>query len=309
MRLWMCSAVWFALAATGCASKSVGGLSGTPSEGQPAAWVAAAVAGDGPGNRPLSATPNRWQVQNLPKSRRGNPSEYSVGGERYAVLDSAEGFVEQGKASWYGRKFHGRETSSGEVYDMYQMTAAHKHLPIPTFARVTRSDTGDSIVVKVNDRGPFVPGRVIDLSYQAAATLGILESGTAPVIVEALSTHLPSNTLKSASVPVGNATHSLPQPKPVPTNYVAENTVASAPQYVAGNYLQLGAFSRIDNAQQLIGKLSPGSPTPLLINHDTNRALFRVWVGPFANAEEHNAVVSALQTQGVLNFTMVPSGR
>ena len=72
--------------------------------------------GDGPGNRPLSATPNRWQVQNLPKSRRGNPSEYSVGGERYAVLDSAEGFVEQGKASWYGRKFHGRETSSGEVY-------------------------------------------------------------------------------------------------------------------------------------------------------------------------------------------------
>lgn len=313
MRLWVCSAVWVALT-TGCASTFEGPLN-TPdsarSSEQPAAWVANAIAGDGPGDRAPSGVAAPLQVQNLPKSSRGNPSEYTVGGERYAVLDSAQGFVEHGKASWYGRKFHGRETSSGEVYDMYELTAAHKHLPIPTFVQVTRTDTGDSIVVKVNDRGPFVPGRIIDLSYQAAATLGILESGTAPVIVEALSSHLPSDTLKTVAAPAPSDTLT---PAAVPADAsnqgAAQNSVAqNLPTYVSGNYLQLGAFSQVSNAQSLIGKLATDTPTPLLINHDAARELYRVWVGPFDTAEEHDAAVIALQTQGVVNFTMVPSGR
>lgn len=304
MRLWMCSVVWLAFA-TGCASSSKGPLvvTGTAASEQPAAWVADAIAGDGPGLRAPDSAPKPVRVSNLPKSKRGNPSEYTVGGERYAVLDSAEGFIEQGKASWYGRKFHGRETSSGEIYDMYELTAAHKHLPLPTFVQVTRTDTGDSIVVKVNDRGPFVPGRIIDLSYQAAATLGILKAGTAPVIIEALSSHIPSNTLKTVQAP---------QPVPIvgsknaPTQSLPAQTL---PTYVSGNYLQLGAFSEVSNAQNFIGKLANDSPTPLLLNHDAARELYRVWVGPFDSAEEHEATVLALQTQGVVNFTMVPSGR
>ena len=121
-----------------------------------------------------------------PRSRYGNPKAYEVMGERYFVLNSAEGYKERGRASWYGTKFHGRRTSSGEPYDMYQMTAAHKTLPLPTYVRVTRKSNGRSVVVRVNDRGPFHTGRIIDLSYAAAARLDLLKEGSAEVVVEAL---------------------------------------------------------------------------------------------------------------------------
>lgn len=121
-----------------------------------------------------------------PRSRYGNPKAYEVMGERYFVLDSAAGYRERGRASWYGTKFHGKRTSSGEPYDMYQMTAAHKTLPLPTYVRVTRKSNGKSVVVRVNDRGPFHTGRIIDLSYAAAARLDLLKEGSAEVEVEAL---------------------------------------------------------------------------------------------------------------------------
>ena len=125
------------------------------------------------------------EVRAEPRARTGN-KDYSVLGKRYRVLDSAADYVEQGGASYYGNKFHGRRTSSGEVYDMYAFTAAHKTLPLPSYARVTNLDNGKSVVVKVNDRGPFHPGRVIDLSYAAAVKLGYREKGTARVEVRAL---------------------------------------------------------------------------------------------------------------------------
>ena len=125
------------------------------------------------------------EVRAEPRARTGNKN-YSVLGKRYQVLDSAADYVEQGGASYYGHKFHGRRTSSGEVYDMYAFTAAHKTLPLPSYARVTNLDNGKSVVVKVNDRGPFHPGRVIDLSYAAAVKLGYREKGTARVEVRAL---------------------------------------------------------------------------------------------------------------------------
>lgn len=125
------------------------------------------------------------EVRDEPRSRAGNKS-YSVLGKRYQVLDSAHGYAEEGLASYYGNKFHGRRTSSQEVYDMYAFTAAHKTLPLPSFARVTNLDNGRSIVVRVNDRGPFHAGRVIDLSYAAAVKLGYRDQGTARVRVEAL---------------------------------------------------------------------------------------------------------------------------
>ena len=124
-------------------------------------------------------------VRSEPRARTGN-KDYSVLGKRYRVLDSAQDYVEEGLASYYGNKFHGRRTSSQEVYDMYQFTAAHKTLPLPSFARVTNLDNGKSVIVRVNDRGPFHPGRVIDLSYAAAVKLGYRDKGTARVRVEAL---------------------------------------------------------------------------------------------------------------------------
>lgn len=121
-----------------------------------------------------------------PRSASGNSPVYEVFGKTYRVLDAANGFRERGGASWYGKKFHGHKTASGERYDMYQMTAAHKSLPLPSYVRVTRLDNGKSVVVRVNDRGPFHPGRVIDLSYAAAAKLDMLGVGSAQVEVVAL---------------------------------------------------------------------------------------------------------------------------
>ena len=126
------------------------------------------------------------EVRNEPRARTGN-RDYAVLGKKYRVLDDHNGYVEEGLASYYGKKFHGRRTSSQEVYDMYAFTAAHKTLPLPSFARVTNLDNGRSVVVRVNDRGPFHKGRIIDLSYAAAVKLGYRDRGTARVRVEALS--------------------------------------------------------------------------------------------------------------------------
>ena len=122
----------------------------------------------------------------LVKSRIGNPDSYVEFGERYKVLQSSNGFREKGLASWYGIDFHGRDTSSGEVYDMYEMTAAHKTLPLPTYVRVSNLDNGRSSIDIVNDRGPFIEGRIIELSYAAAYRLGITGPGTANVEIIAL---------------------------------------------------------------------------------------------------------------------------
>jgi rare lipoprotein A len=120
------------------------------------------------------------------RSRVGNKSPYTVLGKQYRVLDRVDDYVEQGTASYYGNKFHGRRTSNQEVYDMYAYSAAHKSLPLPSFARVTNLDNGKSVVVRVNDRGPFHEGRVIDLSYAAAVKLGITQRGTGRVEVRGL---------------------------------------------------------------------------------------------------------------------------
>lgn len=121
-----------------------------------------------------------------PPSRAGNKSPYTVWGKSYEVLSSSVGYKAEGVASWYGKKFHGYHTSNGEVYDMYQLSAAHKSLPLPTYVLVTHLGNGKQVLVRVNDRGPFHDKRVIDLSYAAAARLDMLSSGTAPVRIEAI---------------------------------------------------------------------------------------------------------------------------
>lgn len=127
------------------------------------------------------------EVRHERPTKRGNPKSYVVFGKTYYVMDTAAGYDEVGNASWYGRKFHGRLTSSGEPFDMYELTAAHKSLPIPTYARVTNLENGRTTIVRINDRGPFHDNRIIDLSYAAAVKLGFAAVGTAPVRVEVLS--------------------------------------------------------------------------------------------------------------------------
>jgi rare lipoprotein A len=134
---------------------------------------------------PVSAVPDAVPKAEV-KTRSGNPESYEIDGEEYRVMDTSEGYRETAVASWYGQAFQGRRTSSGEPYDMYQMTAAHKTLPIPTYVRVTNLENGRSVVVRVNDRGPFIAGRIIDLSLVAAQKLDMVRDGTARVEVVAL---------------------------------------------------------------------------------------------------------------------------
>ncbi|WP_157572497.1 septal ring lytic transglycosylase RlpA family protein [Nevskia soli] len=136
-----------------------------------------------------------------PKSSSGNPDSYEVYGDHYVILKDARGYKERGYASWYGKKFQGKRTSSGEAYDMFKMTAAHKTLPIPCYARVTNIDNGKSVVVRINDRGPFHEGRIIDLSYTAAVKLGSLGKGSIPVEVEAIDPSMPTPTIQYAGTP------------------------------------------------------------------------------------------------------------
>ena len=134
-----------------------------------------------------------------PRSRYGNPQAYEALGKRYEVLrELPSGFREKGRASWYGKKFHGRRTANGETYDMFKMTAAHKTLPLPSYVRVTNRGNGRTVVVRINDRGPFHPGRIIDLSYAAAARLDLLHHGSAEVEIEALSTQQGRNAAESS---------------------------------------------------------------------------------------------------------------
>ena len=177
-----------------------------------------------------------------PRARYGNKSPYSVLGKRYYVMDSAEGYVERGIASWYGAKFHGRMTSSFEPYDMYQFTAAHKTLPLPTFAEVTNLDNGRKVIVRVNDRGPFHEGRIIDLSYAAAIKLGIHVRGTGRVEVRAIT-------------PAGHRA-STTQAAPVPRQVSSATARGSVPiadsERVA---VQVASFRDHDNARRLRERL------------------------------------------------------
>ena len=207
-----------------------------------------------------------------PKSRYGNPHSYVVYGKRYFTLPSARGFVERGVASWYGQKFHGRPTSSGEVYDMYKMTAAHKALPLPTYVSVRNLSTGREIVVRVNDRGPFLKNRIIDLSYAAATKLGIARKGTGFVEVRALEPGFVASRSGTDSRRIGPATI----------------------------FIQAGAFQVAANAEKLRSSLAGVSRVPVRVlraSHD-GQPLYRVRLGPVSGVKEADRIVDTLGTLG-----------
>lgn len=217
----------------------------------------------------------------------GNPQFYEVFGKRYRVRASADGYREEGIASWYGRPFHGRPTSSGEMYDMNEMTAAHTTLPLPTWVEVTNLANGKRVVVKVNDRGPFVGKRVIDLSYAAASALDVVRAGTARVAVRALDKPPPQTT--------AGRRNSVRQPSTLSGERVSTATVIAARSTPAKPpaspppasqserlFAQAGKFTQRADAVQLVNELrAQGFVNAFVVTEDGRRkSLHRLRVGP-----------------------------
>ena len=263
--------------------------------------------GDGP-------PPRDVDVSNLPDAvpkvelirKAGNKSPYTVFGKTYQVLPSNKDYRERGVASWYGKKFHGRKTSNGETYDMYTMTAAHKSLTIPSYVEVTNLDNGRTVIVRVNDRGPFHGGRIIDLSYAAAKKLDYSAKGVANVEVVAIDPHTyrGKSSFQKQSVQQNPVEHNVSGLNPSELNSseltssefkrAEQNTVVatsetqvnpSAPEQSSNNtYLQVGAFNSEVAAAKLSDRVQGLSSYPVVVRHQENpQQLFKVLIGPVKN--------------------------
>ncbi|MCX7557629.1 septal ring lytic transglycosylase RlpA family protein [Xanthomonadaceae bacterium JHOS43] len=234
-----------------------------------------------------------------PRARYGNRSPYTVLGKNYHVMENADGYVARGIASWYGAKFHGRATSSLEPYDMYQFTAAHKSLPLPTHVRVTHLANGRSVVVRVNDRGPFHEDRLIDLSYAAAVKLGMHIDGTAPVEIRVLK---PGETPPAPPAPMpAERAWAAARAGIVPT---AATTVPPSPSSAAPAgrvWLQVASFTEADNARRLVERLEGAriGKTDIQRAQVGGRIVYRVRVGPFVNAERSHAASERVHGMGL----------
>ena len=234
-----------------------------------------------------------------PRSRYGNPETYEVFGRTYRVQRSAKGHIERGIASWYGPGFHAERTSSGEPYDMYAMTAAHKTLPIPVYARVTNLENGRSVVVRINDRGPFVGDRIIDLSYTAAHKLDMTRKGTALVEVRVIE---PGDDAPPALPPPIMAATGAPTPKPA--SAPATDNTRPAPSSAVGvssRFLQTGSFSARANAEAMRQRLADAGIRNTLVREAQigERTVFRVQVGPFDAALEAEDMIERLRIAGI----------
>jgi rare lipoprotein A len=237
-----------------------------------------------------------------PRSASGN-KPYSVYGVTYTPLADTSSYRERGVASWYGKKFHGRRTSSGEPYDMYAMTAAHKTLPLPSYVRVRNLQNDRSVVVRVNDRGPFLHNRLIDLSYAAAARLGILGAGTGVVEVEAVGPDEPATqVVKTYPLQI------------IPSAAAAEEISAAPVQAPAANpklYLQVGAFTQRDNAVSLRDRLEREALRPIFVHSSqasggTDTApVYRVRIGPLASVEEGDRLTERVVQLGISDARIV----
>jgi rare lipoprotein A len=238
---------------------------------------------DGPHNRPqvdVSAIPDA-SPRNDPRSASGN-KPYTVFGKMYYPLKEADGYRERGIASWYGKKFHGKKTSSGEAYDMYAMTAAHKTLPLPSYVRVRNLNNGRSVTLRVNDRGPFLDNRLIDLSYAAASRLGIVGSGTGIVEVVGVSADQPDSGSMAAQAPAPAMAEDPAQPR---------------------LYLQVGAFASRDNAENLRLQLERAEfkPVQVQVASQDQTTLYRVRIGPLASVHASDSLAQRIAGYGIAN--------
>ncbi|MFH1035390.1 MAG: septal ring lytic transglycosylase RlpA family protein [Pseudomonadota bacterium] len=259
-------ALLLGMLAAGCAGKQEAG-------------PARVYRGPGPSEAP-APTPTPGKSGRLPATQR----PYTIQGRTYRPLPSAQGYQERGIASWYGPNFHGKRTSNGEAYNMESLTAAHKTLPMDTWVEVTNLDNQRHLVLRINDRGPFVDGRIIDLSKAAARDLGVLARGTAPVLVRALGYRQ-----------MGTGTASRPA------------VYVPPPSYETGTFtVQVGAFSNPANANRLAAKLRPRWGKVTVVRYDRGDAVFhRVWVGKLSQLEEAKALETRLRAAGMVkSFTV-----
>jgi rare lipoprotein A len=250
---------------------------------------------DGPGSGHIPDMSGDAIPRPEPLSRYGNGRDlgkgpqYEVFEKTYTVMQSSNGYQERGVASWYGEKFHGKLTSNREVYDMYGMTAAHKTLPLPAYVRVRNLRNDKVIVVRVNDRGPFVHNRIIDLSYSAALKLDMIRDGTSLVEVTAISFDQSGNTQTSGDRPTRANTPALPPA-------TAADVVESRKIFV-----QVGAFGDRENAARRLAVLSQSGIADAFIHEDssTRPALYRVRVGPVAGVNQYDRLVEELEGLGI----------
>ena len=227
-----------------------------------------------------------------PPSRFGNPPEYEVFGQRYRTLVSSDGFEQRGLASWYGTKFHGSRTSSGEPYDMFAMTAAHRELPLPSYVEVTNLDNGKRVVVRVNDRGPFVGGRVIDLSYAAAHRIGMVEKGVAPVRIRVVSPAEEARPMRVA----GNGTLDGLAPED-------RDSAEIEPRFV-----QVGAFadrSTAERVQHDLRSLGFAEVRVTTLSSSSGTPLHRVRIGPLEDPSAVRDVEERLQRAALQDYRIV----
>ncbi len=270
---------------------------------------------DGP---PSDPEVNPWNVPEAvpkyePRSKYGNPDSYVVAGKRYYVKDSAAGYREVGGASWYGSKFHGRRTSSGEPFDMYKMTAAHRTLPIPSYVRVRNLENDREVIVRVNDRGPFHDDRIIDLSWVAAVRLGLEQQGSARVEVEAITPDagtraveiepieparpLPATPIASPVPPPSVTPPPAPEPRPEAINPIQPGELS---------YLQVGAFADLENANRMANRLRTEGFPQVIVRSVKIRGqiVHRVLTGPFVNESDRNAAKNVLASRGYETYVI-----
>jgi rare lipoprotein A len=223
-----------------------------------------------------------------PKGRYGNGPVYEVFDVSYTVMDSANGYRERGVASWYGKKFHGELTSSREVYNMYAMTAAHKTLPLPTYVQVRNLSNNKTVVVRVNDRGPFVDNRIIDLSYSAALKLDMVHNGTGLVEVTAINFDEPKRDKGTGDK----------SDRPA-----SQTTAAAAPAAEAASqvFIQVGAFGSIDNASRRYSTLKNNGISGAAIHEDKSSSppIYRVRIGPIDGVAQYDEIAGQLAGLGI----------
>lgn len=227
-----------------------------------------------------------------PRSSAGNRSRYTVWGKQYRVLADASGYNEVGTASWYGNKFHGYATANGEIYDMYRMSAAHRSLPLPTFARVSRPGTDKAVIVRVNDRGPFHSDRIIDLSYAAASQLGLTDHGTGRVRVEAIDPAQWQAGRQQENAAAEKESAAPRQP----------SADERAPQ--EGTYWQVAALENRQGAEKLQRRLQNRLAQPVRIARHED--IYRVQVGPAGAETDEQALRDALRRAGFPRAFVVP---
>ena len=250
------------------------------------------VRGDGPpsGSSRIPDLPGDAVPKPEPRSKYGNGPVYEVLGKRYTVMNSSKGYQERGVASWYGTKFHGNLTSNRETYNMYAMTAAHKTLPLPTYVRVRNLRNDKSVVVRVNDRGPFVHNRIIDLSYAAALKLDMVRDGTSLVEVTAINFDEPAHD-RPVRATVTGSTPSAGALRPEDTSTITSNLV----------YVQVGAFGERANAERRLGALSLAGIEKAFIHEERTpqRTLYRVRIGPVDDVIQYDILVEELESIGI----------